>query len=286
MSVGSAGKWLAMGLLVAALGATGCKDDDGDDENGGPTDSGTQQDTGTGKQDAGGGGDDAGKTDSGAADAGAGCPDNPGLNNACCGADKMTLCTFHTLSNGAAVKAGCALSESDAEVCGISSENVLGPDGSVPFMEKNAPGKESPSCGMFYDSLEMADAGGIPGNGRIDVARMISGIPVKLSYPGCCTPAGFCSIDGKMGTADIGTGPNPSDNGYGCMKSIYAFWRNPEFGPAGTPIAGLPLRKMPCDPTTGMIMIPGTDGGAGTDGGTDAGTDGGASDAGADGGNG
>lgn len=278
MSVGSVGKWFAMSVLVAAaaMGATGCKDDGGDDtdvKDGGKADSGGGTTGGAGDG-GGGGGSDAGAKSDGGGDAAVAnsCPNSPGMNNACCMiGTESKLCEFHTTGLGP-TPAGCALSELDAAVCGISSMNVLG--GKDPkFIEKNAPGKPSPSCAAFYDKLETVPDGGVDaglaGNGLIDTKRSLGGFDIALQYPGCCTAAGFCSIDGMMGMSSIGMGYSPANTGYGCMHSAFAFAAY-----AGVKAAGYAdLSMVPCDPATGMIKPPPAAG----DGGT---SDGGASDAG------
>jgi hypothetical protein len=276
MSVGSVGKWLALGVVVAALG-TGC-DDGGDDETGGK-DAGKDAGGGgsdAGAKDAGGGGSDAGPMDAGGgADTAVAnsCPSSPGENNACCTVDGKadTLCTFHTTGLGP-TKAGCAVSEKDAAVCGLSSMNVLG--GKEPlFIEKDAPGVDSPSCTAFYDNLEAADAG-TKGNGVIDTFRDLGGFKISLQYPGCCTAAGHCSIDGKRGKASTSglAGPfNEANTGYGCMKSAFSFGAY-----AAVDAGAINLSAVPCDPATGMIKLPSAgDAGAGDAGATDANAGGG-----------
>jgi len=253
--------------LVATLGVSGCKEDDkGDDD--GPTDAGSHDSGGGGGSDS--GASDAGAKDSGpSADAGA-----DAAASVTCGNPPVT-CTGHTTALGP-VAPGCARDYQDAEVCGISSANVL--MGADPkFLQKNAPGAASDSCAAFYDSKESVPDGGYPdggmvlmGNGKIDTTVMIGTLTISLQYPGCCTKAGFCSGEGSKGKAALaGASYSDSDNGYGCMESSI-FFRN------------LPaqVQKIPCDPVTGMIMLPGSG-----DAGADAGSDAGASDAGADGGN-
>ena len=267
MPVGSVGKWLVLGTLVATLGAGGCKEDDGDD----PT-----PDAGGGTPDSGGGGGtDSGASDGGAKDSGGGGGDSGGAMDAGvkCGSPAVE-CTGHTTGLGP-VAPGCAKNWEDAEVCGISSMTVL--MGAEPkFLEKNAPGVPSESCAKFYDSQETIPDGGTDsgtiGNGLINTTILNGAI--MLQYPGCCTKLGFCSGDGKLGksSTDRGVTWNDSDNGYGCMESIHFFRSLP---PAA--------QKIPCDPTTGVIKLPASD--AGTDAGSDGGSDAGASDAGADGGN-
>ena len=261
MPVGSVGKWLVLGTLVAALGASGCKEDDGGEDD--PVDSG-RVDAGNTPTDSGNPTTDAGNptTDAGMDAGGISCGQPP------------VACTGHMTGLGP-VAPGCARNYADAEVCGISSANVLA--GADPkFLEKNAPGAPSPSCAAFVDSREqpLADGGVYPdgggkGNGRIDSVRNISALTIYLNYPGCCTKRGFCSGFGTEGMAATAGTYAPSDNGYGCMESTIFF------GPTS------PAAMIPCDPNSGMIMLPPP-----ADGGTDGGTDGGASDAGADGGNG
>jgi hypothetical protein len=264
MPVGSVGKWLVLGTLVATLGAGGCKEDNGDDT---PTDSGTGggADTGTG------GGTDSGAADAGPKDSGAAADATMEAAVAVMCGTPPVACTGHTTGLGP-VAPGCAHNYQDAEVCGISSATIL--MGAEPkFLEKNAPGVASTSCAMFYDSRETAPDGGVPdggmatmGNGLIDTVLMVSGLTISLQYPGCCTKAGFCSGDGKLGKASLAGGAyNDSDNGYGCMESSIFFRSLP-----------VQAQKIPCDPVSGVI----TQSASG-----DAGADAGASDAGADGGN-
>jgi hypothetical protein len=255
--------------LVAALGASGCKEDDDNP----PADSG-----GPGPVDSGGGGSDAGAVDSGPKDSG------PAADSAAeaavavmCGTPPKT-CEPHTIPGLPVIAAGCATNAADAEVCGISSQNVL--MGADPkFMEKDAPGVPSASCGALIDSNEPTPDGGVvdggtKGNGMIDTTTTILGtIMVALRYPGCCTKDGFCSTDGMNGMSSVaGAAYNPSNNGYGCANPKYIFKAQ-----------GAAAQNIPCDPVTGALKLPTGDGGAGDAG--DAG-DSGPSDAGADGGNG
>ena len=277
MSVGSVGKWLSMGLLVASLGAVGCGDDDENstkDAGGGSKDSGTSD--GGGTNDAGtsdgGGSDDGGSMDSGTP--GNSCPDSPGSMNACCDIDgKSTLCEFFQGGLGP-VNAGCAKNPQGATVCGISSNILL--NGAEPkFLEKNAPGAPSPSCAAFYDKLERKDDGG-PGdyvnNGFIDTERVIGAAALKLRYQGCCTTNGFCTISGTDGGLQQASGSyGPSDNGYGCLNPLIAFGRYP--ADAGPALGNLNLQQIPCDMGTGVIKVNLGGGDAGTDAGTDAATD-------------
>ncbi len=264
MPVGSVGKLLVLGTLVAALGAGGCKEDEEE-----------TPDTGLGNRDSGmvtpdaGGGTDSGARDAGPADTG------PAVDSAAppvtCGTPAKT-CEAHEINPALPkVAAGCAKNAADAEVCGISSMSLL--MGADPkFLEKDAPGVASASCGAFLDGVEPAlDAGTIPDgggkqNGVFDTQTTILGtIQVLLKYPGCCTPRGYCSVNGGQGMSSVmGGAYMPSNNGYGCVESTHMFRTAP------------PLQMVPCDPDSGMIMLPAGDGGS----------DGGASDAGADGGNG
>jgi hypothetical protein len=270
MPVGSVGKWLVLGTLVAALGAGGCKEDDGDD---GPSD------TGTPTVDSGGG------TDSGPADSGAprdSGPADTGVDAAppvMCGGK---VCTTHQASPLLpAFAAGCATSAMDAEVCGLIgvAANAYPEAGFPMFVEKDAPGIASPSCGAFLESkIEMPGDGGQAdsgyGNMQLDTKRTIPlsatmNLEVALIYPGCCTPLGFCSANTSMGTSVSSFGQMMSNGGFGCL--------DPKILLQAAPAA---LQQIPCDPATGMIKVPAGDAGA------DGGSDGGASDAGADGGNG
>jgi hypothetical protein len=264
---------LVLGTLVATLGAGGCKEDDTDEP---------AKDAGNTPADSGGnGGTDSGATDAGAKDSGGGT--DAAMDAAppvMCGTPKM-LCTEHKISDLLpATQPGCATNAADAEVCGISSTQVL-MGGDPKFFEKNAPGKDSPSCGAFFDSVEpVSDAGVVDGGGKGNMAfdtntTILGTIMVALKYPGCCTPNGYCSINGAMGMSSVTGGAYmPSNNGYGCVNPAF-FFKNS--APA--------LAAIPCDADSGMIKLPASDGG--TDGGSSDGgsSDGGASDAGADGGN-
>jgi hypothetical protein len=271
MPVGSVGKWLVLGTLVAALGAGGCKEDEGDDE--GPSD------TGTPTADS-GGGQDSGPADSGAKEAG---PADTGVDAAppvMCGGK---VCMTHQASPLVpAFAAGCAKSAMDAEVCGLiaTAANAYPEAGFPMFIENNAPGVDSVSCGAFLESkIEMpgdagADAGDSGyGNMQLDTKRSIPlsatmNLDVALIYPGCCTPLGFCSANTSKGTSVSSFGQMMSNGGFGCL--------DPKILLQAAPVQ---LQQVPCDPQTGMIMVPASD--AGTDGGSDAS----ASDASDDGGN-
>lgn len=258
MPVGSVGKWLVLGTLVAALGASGCKEDDGDE---GPADTGTgTPDTGTGSPDTGtGGGNDAGAGDSGTGPADSGTMQDA---NVMCG---TLSCSPHTIMlSGAVVAPGCTKNAFDAGVCGISTSTLGGVDAGLPeFLEKGAPGVASTDCAEYIDLLEPVPDGGAAdggprGNKLVDVTT--NNFPI--SYPGCCTADGFCSADtnkGKlMGTLDV-------SGGYGCMTPAVFLARF---------LTDLPSRFVPCDPDSGMILPRG-----------DGGTDGGTSDGGSDSGN-
>jgi len=278
MPVGLVRKWMLLGGLAAAVGTAGCNKDDDNDEptthdGGGGSDSGTHTDSGTGS-DGGGGGSDAGHTDAGV-DAG------PPVM---CGGK---LCMPYSPAAGLTFAAGCAKNAADAEVCGISSSTIA-PDGGIPpFLEKDAPGVASPQCGAFIDSHEPANDGGAAdagpdaavligkGNGRIDTTVHALGMDLAITYPGCCTPQGFCSGDTNMGLL---LGASASNGGFGCMES-HAFFL-PKL--AASPGADM----IPCDPDSGAIKIPSGDAGAGDAGAGDAGTDAGPHDASTDAGNG
>lgn len=271
MPVGSVGKWLVLGTLVAALGAGGCKEDDE------PT--GTP-DAGGGTPDA-GGGTDSGATDAGAKDSGpaadAGSDAAPPV--VCGGKTCMGYSPSALVPN---FPPGCAKSTSDAEVCGLAGygANAYPEAGFPAFLERDAPGAVSTSCGAFLESkIEMAVDAGAQGdggadagamNGMIDTKRviMVSGmtIDVALIYPGCCTPLGFCSGDTGKGTSVSSFGTMASNGGFGCL--------DPKVFLQAAPAA---LQQIKCDPTSGMIMLPAP---------SDAGSDAGPNDAGADGGNG
>jgi hypothetical protein len=195
------------------------------------------------------------------------------------------VCTAHAISGVGDLAAGCALNFADAEVCGISSQHVL--MGAEPkFLEKNAKGVASPSCGAFYDALELVgDAGvrdgGAAGNGRIDkgVTVALNGVPttLRISYPGCCTERGFCSADGNKGMSEYGM----SQSGFGCMESGSFFRYLPEVGAVSSAAEGLPLRAIPCERDSGVIMLPDRDASVSDAGSQDAGaTDAATSDAG------
>jgi hypothetical protein len=263
--------------LVAALGAGGCKEDNGDDT---PP---AKDAGGGGTTDAGGGGGttDAGATDAGAKDSGSTATDagSDAAPPVMCGGKACMAYSPNALVP--AFPPGCAKSTADAEVCGLAGygANAYPEAGFPAFLEKDAPGKESPSCGAFLESkIEMvadggqgdggADAGAM--NGAIDTKRviMVSGmtIDVALVYPGCCTPLGFCSGDTAKGTSVSTFGTNASNGGFGCL--------DPKVFLQAAPAA---LQQIKCDPTSGMIMLPSGDAGA---------SDAGASDASADAGNG
>lgn len=260
MPVGSFGKWLMLGTLVAAIGATGCKEDDGESP---PAD--------TGVPDSGGGPVDAGVADTGPKDSGSPADTGPTDSavpdaNVMCG---TLTCTPHVIMlTGAVVAAGCSVSALDAAVCGISTSTLGGVDAGLPaFVEKAAPGIESAECGKFIDNLEATPDGGLvdggaKGNGKVDVTT--GGFPI--SYPGCCNEAGFCSADtnkGKLG------GSTDVAGGYGCLTPAIFLARF-----ITTPAD----RFVRCSPTDGKLIDAGTS--------SDAGGDAGPTDAGADGGNG
>lgn len=257
MSVGSVGKWLSMGLLVASLGAVGCGGDDDKEEvkdAGGTPDAGgdDEKDAGDEEKDAGGGSMDAG-TDSG------------GPAPVVCGGK---TCAGH--STGASMfAAACALNYQDAEVCGLDAKDIFGADSGQRYQEAHAKGVASPTCGAFLDALDtLADGGlapadaGTKGNGKQDRYLTITGLPnaVQLSTPGCCTPAGMCSGDTDNAEAILapGAAASPSNGGFGCMNGDAFLRAVPE------------AARRKCDPTTGMIIIPPASD-AGTDAGADAG---------------
>ena len=229
-------------LMILALGGvivSGCGDDDGDDDDDTPTPDSSVGDSSVPRND---GGTDAGR------DSGIDGGIDAGPMTVTCGGQ---MCTGHTTGLGM-VAPGCALNAADAQVCGISSASLGGPDAGIPpFVEKDAPGVASSTCGAFYDSLE-ADGGVGKGNGKINTILMTQGLTIPLTYPGCCTRRGFCSGDTSMGVATFGGSDMPSNGGYGCMDSRYFFRSLPE-----------QVRAIPCDPTTGIIrpaVVP--DGGA------------------------
>lgn len=281
MPVGSVGKWLVLGTLVAALGAGGCKEDD----NGGdtPPDAGGGGGGDGGVKDAGGGTTDSGAaTDAGPKDSGSTVTDagSDAAPPVMCGGKACTAYSPNQLIP--AFPPGCAKSATDAEVCGLAGygANAYPEAGFPAFIERDAPGAVSASCGAFLESkIEMPVDGGVPDggdagvmNGQIDTKRvlMLSGTnyDVALVYPGCCTPLGFCSGDTGKGTSVSTFGVLPSNGGFGCLDPKVFLQAAP------------PLQQIKCDPTSGMIMLPAGDAGS------DAGNDAGPSDAGADGGNG
>lgn len=237
-------KRLLMMLALAGF-AVACGDDEDDDDTKPPVDGGGK--------DAGPGTDGGPKADGGT-DSGidAGPP-------VICGG--MT-CTAHTAGTSM-FAAGCAKNATNQDVCGLSSASLGGADaGLPPYLEKFAPGVASPSCGKFFDDREPANDGGMmKGNGRIDNKVMVGTSAFDISYPGCCTPKGFCSGETMQGMV-LGMMVN---GGFGCMDSEAFFARQPAAA-----------RAIPCNKTTGELTLPTADGGAGnvTDaGGVDAGRD-------------
>jgi hypothetical protein len=288
MPVGLVRKWTVVAIIAGVLGVIACKDDD-DDPILPPVDSGSPGGTTGGGLDAGSdsgggtggtGGTDAGKDGGGVTyEAGQPCPGWDG-GPIMCGTQQ---CFWHrTLLTCA--NPGC-VSVNDASVCGIDTETLGGVDaGLPPFIQYDAPGADSPSCGAVVDSFEPtpdggAVDGGAKGNGLIDTSRKIvtamGSFDVLLRYPGCCTPQGFCSGHTGKGEGAVAAGGspmyNPSNAGYGCLNNQIFFATNPD---------GAKLR---CDSTTGAF-IPPTDGGTTDGGGSDAGGDASDDDAGGDGG--
>jgi hypothetical protein len=161
------------------------------------------------------------------------------------------------------IEPGCAESALGEEVCGLSTQLTL--MGQEPkFLERNAPGKESPSCGEFFDAREAepdggAVDGGTKGNGRVDLTLMGRIVTV----PGCCTKKGLCSVDFAQGKIAIGGALIDLDTGFGCMDPVAAFREDTE-----------EAQNVPCDPESGELMSA-TDAGADADAGAvgDAGTD-------------
>jgi hypothetical protein len=264
MSVGSVGKWLSLGALVVALGAVGC----GDDDEGGKDEKDSGTDAGGGTM---GGGSDAGM-DSGGGTGGGDAGNDSGPAVVMCGGK---TCSAHTTAAGT-FAAGCAVNAQDAEVCGISAVPIFGPDAGFTYLEKNAPGIDSTSCGVFLDALDTtADGGradpdaGTKGNMKQDRFITLSGMAIQISTPGCCTPKGYCSGNSDKGEAILapGTPAQPSNGGFGCMQAD-AFLR------------AVPMSAWQrCDTDSG-VLIPPAPSDAGTDGG--GGSDAGASDASAD----
>lgn len=274
MSVGSVGKWFALSVLVgaAAMGATGCKDD-GDDDT---------EVMDAGKDAGGGGGGDAGPLDSSVKDTGTATDSGGGQDAvapvcpavATCAGE---ACTNHTTSAGTWCGNGCAKDYKDAEVCGIQTLPVFGPDSGAPaYLHIHAPGVDSTSCGVFLDAIDtQADGGLAPadastkGNMKQDRFVTVGGMAIQISTPGCCTPLGYCSGNSDKGEADFGGAKIASNGGFGCMQAD-AFLRTlPESA------------RRRCDPDSGMIL-PAVTADGGTDGGTDAGAGDAATDASAD----
>jgi hypothetical protein len=265
MPVGLVRKWLLVGTLAAAVGATACKDDDTDE----PADSGGGGGNDSGAQDSGGGGSDSG---GGGNDAGHDAGMDSGAASIMCG--ELT-CTGHTIKlSGQMLAPGCTKSALDADVCGISTV-VLGPAdaGLPPYLEKGAPGVLSTACTTVIDGLEPLKDGGADASTRGNDSIEVTTNNLTISYPGCCNAAGFCSgqtDQGKLVGMDV-------VGGFGCMNP--AVFLTP-FEP------DVSKRFIPCDAVSGDLK-PAGDGGAsdgGADAGVDAGHDSGASDAG-DGGN-
>jgi len=232
-------------LMVLALAgfAVACGDDDDDDVT--PANDGGAKDSGPG-------------TDGGPKDAGSGMDAGPAVS---CGGMVCTPFMHPTLGLYAA---GCAKNAAGADVCGVSTDKVGGADAGYPsFVEKEAPGVFSASCGAFFDSMEQEDDmpdGGPKGNGKIDTVVNFPGIGmIAINYPGCCTAKGFCSVDTKMTSA---AGAAPSNGGFGCLESTIAFRTLPAAA-----------QMIACDKATGMI-------GGGSDAGTNNVTDAGGIDAG------
>jgi hypothetical protein len=220
-------KRLLMVMALAGL-AVACSDDNDDD--------GNTADTGVGKDggpDAGhaDGGLDGGKADGGSIDS--------AVATIMCG---TKTCSGYSPSAALGTfAAACAKDLHDADVCGLSTALIGGVDaGYAAVLEKDAPGAASASCGAFIDMNE--PDGGAKGNGKIDTTLLIPALtstPLPATYPGCCTPKGFCSGDVNMGTV----AGMMSNGGFGCMDSK-SFFR-------ATPAASM----IPCNPTSGMILI-------------------------------
>lgn len=207
-------------LMVLALAgfAAACGDDDDDD---------VTPDNDGGTKDSGPGADSGPKADAGV-DAG------PAV--VMCG---EMMCTPHMHPTLGVFAAGCVKNAAGADICGVSTDKVGGVAAGYPaFVEKNAPGKDSPSCAAFIDSRE--PDGGTMGNGKIDTVVNVPGIGmIPVNYPGCCTAKGFCSGDVSMASA---AGMPPSNGGFGCLESTIFFRSQP---PAAQMIA--------CDKVSGVI---------------------------------
>lgn len=163
----------------------------------------------------------------------------------CCGAPRK-LCSGWVTAASALVP-GCARDWQDAEVCGISSVSNPG-TGVPPFLEKQAPGTASPSCGDLLDRYDAVGDGGLvrpdastTGNQRLDVERIIGAASFLMSTPACCTPGGACSLDTGRGRVFFPPSTEADSNaGYGCMAPAWAFPTRPE------------AQKVACDPVTGV----------------------------------
>jgi hypothetical protein len=226
-------------MALALAGAMiGCGDDDGDDDvdpgdGGGQAEGGIRNDGGLdGSMDA-------------RVDAEAGSPEAGSGGAIMCGA---LSCTPHMPNALINIPAACgAKNAAGADVCGLSTAPLGGADAGLPaVLEKNAPGVASAACGAAVDSFEL---GAAKGNGRIDSTVAVGAMSYAITYPGCCTPKGFCSGDTSMGIVLN----MPSNGGFGCMEPSAFFAKAPA------------LANIRCNPTSGALVI--GDGGVG-DGGT------------------
>jgi hypothetical protein len=243
------------------LGATGCKDDDGDDTDG-VKDGGKADGGGGGTTGGGGDGGSAGGGDAGPKDGGGGGGDaamDAGPVTIMCGSLKCMEYSSSALLPPTAP--GCAVDYNDAEACGLSTANIL--MGAEPkVLLKDAPGVPSAACAKFLDDREPTPDGGAPdggtkGDGKINTTVTLPQIgALTLSYPGCCTPKGLCSGDTGKGESMFGA----SNSGYGCMDPK-VFFRSVDGGVA-----------IPCNPQDGgLVAPPASDAGGGDGGASDAG---------------
>jgi hypothetical protein len=285
MPVGLVRKLTVAAIIAAAIGVVACKDDDEDPpvvphDGGSPGGMAGGMDAAVDSGGGTGGGDaavDAARDTGPAApmyEAGAPCMGWDG-GPVQCGTKQ---CFWHRTPLTCA-NPGCI--NADASICGIDTNTLGGVDAGLPaLLPYEAPGVDAPECATLIDSFEAADAGppdsGSKGNGKIDSTRVIMNLTVYLRYPGCCTPAGFCTVNtGKGEGMLMGTGMwNPSNSGYGCLSNRIAFAANP------------PAQSIYCNATTGALIDGGAGPGSSGDGGSGdgGGGDGGGGDAGADGG--
>jgi hypothetical protein len=241
MAVGSMRKWVGLWSLVGALTAGACGDDDTLKDSGTEKDSGEEEPDAA--EDAGGTASDGGETDA-------------GVQAVMCGGK---TCMGHSVLGMITIEPGCAENVLGEEVCGLSSQLML--MGQEPkFLERNAPGAESPGCGEFFDAREAEPDGGVmdggtKGNGRVDLTL----VGRTVSLPGCCTKKGLCSADFANGKIPIAGVLIDLDTGFGCMDPEVLFREDAE-----------EARNAACDPDTGELILAED---AGADAEVDAGAD-------------